>query len=88
MTAVAFRAIGRVQGVAFRAFTRRTAERLGVGGWVRNEPDGAVTGAAEGADDAVQAFIEALRQGPPAARVDDLQVTNVASTGARSFTIR
>lgn len=88
MRSVRFRAAGRVQGVSFRAFTLRTAERLGLAGWVRNEPDGSVTGQAEGSDEAIAALLEALRRGPPAARVDALAVEEAPTTGARGFSIR
>jgi len=70
---------GRVQGVAFRYFTQRTARRLGVVGWVRNREDGAVEAEASGPEAALEQFIEALRQGPPAARVSDLRVEELAS---------
>lgn len=60
---------GRVQGVGFRAFAAREARRLGVRGWVRNEPDGTVSVEAEGNDREVDAFLTWLRHGPPSARV-------------------
>ena len=44
---------GIVQGVWFRANTREQAQRLGVSGWVRNTPDGAVEAQGQGEDDAV-----------------------------------
>jgi acylphosphatase len=65
---------GRVQGVFFRLETRRAAERLGVKGWVRNLPDGAVEALLEGDRQAVEALIDWCRQGPPGARVDAVQV--------------
>lgn len=61
---------GLVQGVNFRAFTRRRAAALGLGGWVRNLADGRVEAVAEGQDEAVEEFIAACRQGPPASRVE------------------
>lgn len=72
----AFRAIirGRVQGVGFRYGTLRQAERLGLAGWVANRPDGAVDVYAQGAPDTMATFLTWLRQGPPMARVDTVDV--------------
>ena len=61
---------GRVQGVAFRAATQRTAIRLRVAGWVRNLPDGSVEILAQGSPLAIDELIAWCHQGPPAARVD------------------
>ncbi|WP_029895497.1 acylphosphatase [Desulfohalovibrio reitneri] len=61
---------GRVQGVCFRDFTRGAADSLGVSGWVRNVPDGTVEFLASGGEDAVRAFMDKVRQGPPASRVE------------------
>ena len=65
---------GRVQGVAFRHHTCRCALELGVTGWVRNLPDGAVQGLFEGDDGAVADLVEWCRSGPPAALVERLDV--------------
>jgi acylphosphatase len=65
---------GRVQGVAFRHYTHRRALELGVCGWVRNLPDGTVEGLFEGDEPAVQALVEWCRSGPPAARVERLDI--------------
>jgi len=65
---------GRVQGVGFRYHTRTQALKLGVYGWVRNEPDGSVSVVAEGPEQAVQGFSNWLRKGPPGARVDDIHI--------------
>jgi acylphosphatase len=64
---------GRVQGVGFRAFTRATAARLGLAGWVRNREDGAVELEAEGEEHSLDALVAALRRGPSAARVTALR---------------
>lgn len=64
---------GRVQGVGFRAWTRRWAEREGVRGWVRNCRDGTVEVHAAGPDEALNRFVEALQEGPRAARVRGLE---------------
>lgn len=64
------RITGRVQGVGFRWFTRRTAGELGVRGSVRNRPDGSVEVHAEGPAEVLARFEERLRRGPRGARVD------------------
>ncbi|GAB6875949.1 acylphosphatase [Thermaerobacter litoralis] len=65
---------GHVQGVGYRAFVRARALPLGLRGLARNNPDGTVTVVAEGETEALQSLVEALRQGPPAARVTGLEV--------------
>ncbi|HEX5086271.1 MAG TPA: acylphosphatase [Nocardioides sp.] len=87
MRAVEVRVGGRVQGVSFRWYAAREADRLGVAGWVRNEPDGTLTAHLEGPDDAVAELVEWLRHGPPAARVDRVELEDAAETGATSFRI-
>jgi acylphosphatase len=80
---------GRVQGVGFRWFVSRTANRLELRGWVANRPDGSVRAVAEGQDQALEAFIAALRHGPPGAVVDAVDVERSEPTGTfRSFEIR
>jgi acylphosphatase len=86
-TAVQVKITGRVQGVAFRWEAQHAAERLGVTGWVRNEPDGAVLAHVEGDEVAVNDMVVWLRHGPPAARVRDVAVMPVTATGADSFEI-
>lgn len=83
-----FRATGRVQGVGYRAFVARNAQALGLAGWVRNEPDGSVTGVAEGPIDALHALHEALRAGPPASIVADVEIVREAPTGMDGFAVR
>ncbi|HEX6989915.1 MAG TPA: acylphosphatase [Bacillota bacterium] len=65
---------GRVQGVGFRAATRTTARRLGLGGWVRNLPDGRVEGWFVGPRSAVEAMVAWCHHGPNRARVDRVEV--------------
>jgi len=78
---------GRVQGVGFRFFTADVAAREGVTGWVRNLPDRSVEIAAEGDVEAIDRFERAIRHGPPAARVDEVDVTENVPAGSNGFTI-
>lgn len=88
MKAVQARVSGRVQGVSFRWYTEEQARRLGVTGWVRNEPDGSVLVHAEGDDEAVDALVAWCRQGPSMARVTDVAVREAAPSGASGFDVR
>jgi len=72
---------GRVQGVGFRFFVQRTGTRLGLTGDVCNLPDGTVQIIAEGAPEVLAGFIREVKQGPPAAHVDRLEVHEVAVSG-------
>ncbi|GEM_PF-107053 len=65
---------GKVQGVFFRAETKKTAARYGVFGWVKNNSDGTVEAIFEGDEDDVKAVTEWCRQGPPHSRVKDVTV--------------
>jgi acylphosphatase len=65
---------GRVQGVFYRREAAREATRLGLSGFVRNRDDGTVRAEAEGAPEAVGAFIRWCRRGPENARVEDVRV--------------
>lgn len=65
---------GRVQGVGFRYFVQAAAQELGIGGWVRNNPDGAVEILAAGTNEQLSALHAKLRSGPRAARVDAVDV--------------
>lgn len=66
------RITGRVQGVGFRNFTRMRARQLGVAGWVRNEKDGSVRLEAEGPQGALEELLDAVKEGPRMARVEDV----------------
>jgi acylphosphatase len=86
--AVSVRVSGRVQGVAFRWYAVQEAQRLGVQGWIRNEPDESVAGHFEGPDDAVDALVAWCGHGPSSASVRHVAVTQARTTGAEDFTIR
>lgn len=65
---------GRVQGVGYRFFVRRRAQRLGRSGWVLNRLDGTVALEAEGQRDALEELALSLQQGPDDAVVQDVQI--------------
>lgn len=68
---------GRVQGVFFRASTQDVATDLGLSGKVRNLPDGRVEAIFQGPADAVDEAVAFCRQGPPQARVDDVEIADL-----------
>ena len=82
------RVTGRVQGVFFRAWSRNEAQQLGISGWIRNCADGSVEAQVEGDESTVQQMIARLRQGPPGARVDDLEMEIAEAEDAGSFDVR
>lgn len=79
------RVTGRVQGVFFRQSARHEAMRLGVAGFARNEPDGAVLVEAEGDRAAVDALIAWCHDGPDKAQVDAVVVEVIDPAGGSGF---
>ena len=68
---------GRVQGVGFRYFAIRAAQKVGVSGTVRNLPDGTVEAIAEGSETAIAEFRSELEHGPSyghVSRVDEMEM--------------
>ena len=65
---------GRVQRVGFRRLVLELGQELGLTGWVKNRPDGAVEVFAQGPREALEKLLRHLRRAPPPARVDDIQV--------------
>jgi len=72
---------GRVQGVNFRYYTTRTARRLGLVGWVANRRDGTVETIVEGDHPDIEDFVDFLHRGPPAARVEKVNVNWASPRG-------
>lgn len=72
---------GRVQGVFYRQSTKEAALNHKVTGWVRNLPNGDVEAVFEGPKQAVHEMLSWCKQGPPAARVDEILVDWESATG-------
>jgi len=70
---------GRVQGVGFRYFTKRLADDLALKGWVRNLPTGGVEVVAAGNEKDLESLEKALRNGPPAARVEAIEASSLSA---------
>ena len=77
------RVTGRVQGVLFRKNTQRTAEGLGLTGFVTNNPDGSVTIEAEGDPARLDELIRWCHEGPRSAAVTHVEVE---SAGLKHYT--
>jgi acylphosphatase len=80
---------GIVQGVNFRYYTQRQAQKYKLTGWVMNRPDGSIAAVFEGEEADVEAIVEWCRNGPPSARVTELIVQPEEYKGEfSSFSVR
>jgi acylphosphatase len=79
---------GKVQGVFFRASTKKQADRLSLCGWVHNCENGNVQGCASGTSAAVEQFVLWLQRGPLLAKVDSLTVEDCKHQAFNSFDVR
>ena len=79
---------GRVQGVFFRDTVRAAAEREGVAGWVATTPTARSRRVFEGDAGAVERLLAVAREGPPGARVEDLEVRDEREQGIEGFRVR
>lgn len=70
---------GKVQGVWFRAWTQDMARDMGLKGWVRNLPEGHVETVAQGDQETLERFLESLHDGPPLARVAEIDTNWTAA---------
>ncbi|MDK9701022.1 MAG: acylphosphatase [bacterium] len=78
---------GRVQGVGFRAFVRRTAEEFGVSGWVKNNYNGTVEFAAEGTREVLFGFVEAVRRGNRFSNVQSVEFDWEVASNKTTFDV-
>jgi acylphosphatase len=80
---------GRVQGVSFRYYVVELAGELELNGWVRNRWNGSVEVTAEGPRPKLEQLLYALHQGPPMARVKDVETIWQEATGEfTGFSVR
>ena len=78
---------GEVQGVFFRSESASRAQELGLGGFVRNLPDGRVEAVFEGDPAAVDSMIEWCHTGPRWAQVKDVEAIEEAPKGDTEFRV-
>lgn len=78
---------GRVQGVGYRAATRKMAEHLQLTGWVKNLPDGRVEALVEGREGAIAQMVQWCYHGPPSAQVQSVVVEEVLPQGLSHFRV-
>jgi len=77
---------GRVQGVGYRYFCKKQAEKLEIKGWVRNEQGGSVSLEVQG--EKKQEFLEKLKKGTPYAKVESVDVQKVEKPEFETFKVR
>jgi len=79
---------GRVQGVGFRYWVKKTAWELGIAGWVKNLSDGRVEAVFEGNEMLIKKIINECWQGPPLSKVDEVKVIREKVKEMKGFEIR
>lgn len=87
MKAFKVKVYGRVQGVVFRRSAREKAEKLGIKGFVRNEPDGTLYLEVEGGDRDLEEFVEWCRKGPVLSQVNRMEIKETEPKGFKNFEI-
>lgn len=78
---------GRVQGVGYRLWTKRSAEQLNIKGTVKNMPDGSVEIFASGNDKDIDRFVDWCQHGPAMASVSNVRVFETPFREYNSFSI-
>lgn len=88
MVHINIKVIGKVQGVWYRKSTLEEATRIGVKGFVKNEPDGSVYIEAEGTEQQLESLVSWCKKGPELARVDNCEVSESTVVNFTDFRIR
>lgn len=78
---------GRVQGVFFRHFSRREAQKLSIKGFVKNLPDGSLYIEAEGEEKNLDKFVKWCQKGPSFAKVEQIKTTESPNKNFNKFEI-
>ena len=78
---------GKVQGVFFRATTKKQADSLGIKGWVRNLPTGEVEAFLEGEEKNLNEMLLFCKEGPQGSQVDDIEIEEQTPEGLKEFEI-
>jgi acylphosphatase len=84
---ITVRITGHVQGVGFRDWTVRRAQKLGIEGWVRNQPDGSVKAVIAGGEEAIAAMLHGFMEGLDFATVTDVIWEPAEDEGLSGFNI-
>ena len=79
---------GSVQGVFFRAYLKKQAEKLNLTGWARNLADGRVEAVFEGAEKQIKTIMELCQKGSPASEVEKIEITKEKEESLRKFEIK
>ena len=80
--------IGKVQGVYYRASAKDMADSLGIRGWVKNAPGGHVEVLASGRPENIERFVTWCKNGPPRAKVAEVQITEKEEMDFENFRIK
>ena len=85
ITTLRLRIEGFVQAVGYRNFAIEEARRLCLDGWIRNRSDGSVEALASGNTKTVEAFVTVCMQGPPGARIKNVDLHKAEPPTERGF---
>lgn len=78
---------GRVQGVGFRMYAYRQANRLGLYGWVKNCNDGSVSFHCEGSDVDIDYFVRLMERGNDFSVVERVETEQTTTEYCTSFEV-
>ena len=78
---------GEVQGVFYRATAKKTADELGISGWIKNTEEGNVEALVTGSRQQLVKFISWCKQGPVTAKISEVVSTEQTETFFESFVI-